>query len=673
MDRVSSKNLVLILVLASAWLSAQEVATGVRTECFLLGYPRLERPLPVTVLIDSKSAFEGELIAEPVAANGVVPVRRRVKFSQGRYRFLLAPTIPDLTCTRIRVRLVPDQGNEFQTELPLPPYDCSRRVAVLATMLPSRAVLPFANLLQRTKAQEELETVAASRNARILPRRISPIVWEQSPSKPYRTLPAFDRIHQLDLSPLRLPRQVQGYSAIDALLLDASIELNLLASQQRALEDWIAAGGTLFLVTTSGKLQIKSPVPRLFPNLLLREEREGILRTFTPVDSDSPMAVVHGKGSIRMLPIDFRQGKELDSKKLKRLLPIAAPIPLSRDQWNAVCAAVNADPGLLRSYNEPSRDTPYWPLWQWFHGLDLRAAGVSHLARALRKTVGFKTLEFRPILLLAIVYILVLVVLDYALLRRFRRLRWTWITCPIIIAAFTIYAYLNIYQGKLGEEERFEFVIRDVGPKRTHESVFVCARMSSERPCRLPAYPQSNILPCFGDDGATTLCIAGDGARSVQLSGLVGSARYFREDKSYASQAAAPELETIDLSSKKLSSAWQDYLADVEAAAVLFRGKLTHLKGDEKLLTYAAGDMHMAIAETQSPLYIRHQSLPGAAAVASQVAPGYGVLITVTQEPVNKPGWGNTRMICCRQIVKAWSKPDEQSDVQDEPVTQEVW
>jgi hypothetical protein len=94
---------------------------------------------------------------------------------------------------------------------------------------------------------------------------------------------------------------------------------------------------------------------------------------------------------------------------------------------------------------------------------------VGQLREALDEFHGVTRVRFSWVAGLILLYILLIGPGDYFLLKRFRRLHWTWLSFPLVILAFCVLAFVlaNRLSGNRQRVNQVELVDIDVGVKRS--------------------------------------------------------------------------------------------------------------------------------------------------------------------------------------------------------------
>jgi len=259
-----------------------------------------------------------------------------------------------------------------------------------------------------------------------------------------------------------LPDQWYGYGMFDAVFWDGQVTTPLEPVQKKALADWIRSGGTLILGAKAGDLTAHSPVPDLVPDLHLIESaakngRVVIRAAEMPAVSDRPFAMREvGLGRIVFPQTDFG---DVASWPWGHQWELVGGQPTSKQTQGVG----GADDRTLQLTLHP---------WREFQPL-------------LARWAGYTALNFTPILITMLVYILVVSVVDYVVLKKAKRLPWTWVTFPAMIVLFSAYSFFSFYKGRLGNLIRHEILSQDVARDGSCRfKAWSCIRNNSNRPIR---------------------------------------------------------------------------------------------------------------------------------------------------------------------------------------------
>jgi hypothetical protein len=333
-----------------------------------------------------------------------------------------------------------------------------------------------------------------------------------------------------------LPDRWYGYQGFDAVFWDASRTDKLAPAQVEALTDWVRGGGRLILGAKQGDASLCSPVAQLVPSLTVvpaSADTGGTVGGFLDVaefPSASPetpfVERAFGLGRVVWLRVDFNSVGAWPASDMTRLMGAASTPPVERMFPN-----LPAPPAA----RPPSRH----------EGLNTDALIEPVLARM----AGYKALKPAPILATMVIYILLVSVVDYGVLKRLRRLPWTWLTFPALIAVFSAFSFRAFYRGRLGRLSRHEVVFHDVGRDGAGRSrTLSCIQNNSNRPIEFtagmssfiralrsvasPSYAYQSGMAAYGaDTPALSENVRGDGGRTISIPGYVGSYRFFSEER----------------------------------------------------------------------------------------------------------------------------------------------
>jgi len=254
--------------------------------------------------------------------------------------------------------------------------------------------------------------------------------------------------------PEDLPDMPAGYQSVDVVAL-VSPALDRVTDQQAdALRRWVAGGGTLAVFAGPEGANLQVPwladvLPGSVGPLLTLPSLSGLTRLFgvSPPPVDTGVSALSPRPGSRVLA---------DQNGTALLL------------WRPY----GAGQVTLAAFDPSRRPVEGWAgldaLWQWIGGLAVaqtplvtltsqvpesplgrfgRAFGppvmnaAPSLPTALRDIPELEPPSFWVILFFLVAYILVLVPLNYAVLRRMDRQELAWVTTPAIVAAFTLLAY----------------------------------------------------------------------------------------------------------------------------------------------------------------------------------------------------------------------------------------
>ncbi len=610
-------------------------------------YPRPGWPYPVMVRIANPMAsLEGSLEAWHGNYQDANVVCRKLKLGPGRFRFFLYPLIAGSGRARIHVRLLDRNGRSRISQellLPKPPWT-------------------------RNSSSRGWHCLVGVVTARDRPLNLAKLTAPRSKARSETA-----ELIQVDIRDAsHLPDRWYGYQQFAALLWDGRITEPLDNQQRRALRRWLSAGGRLVLAAKAGDGKLKSPLPGIVPDLELEERREpdsGNEREFFhcrqfPASAGQLYSEKQfGLGQVVLLRVDFAS---------------LAKWPRTHDVWGLFGLPV----GLPRT-------TPEWAVRARLIS-ERRQELAANIAKELKTQGGYTAPLFVPILIMGLIYIIVVALGDYLLLRAFRKLPWTWLSFPILIGVFSVISYTVFYKGKLGETRRFEYMIRDLDStgRFDRQFCFTCIRQNSHEPTRLQVGVTNLIRPWQPgtkqkdknprqDEKVLVRTTVMPGAQEVLIPGLVGSFRYFTDIKLGAGSPASFQVELsarsggallegkiTKESSYPLRSAfavYRDKLYIMKLEKLKFRGRgrpLAQLLDKPKsgpggsLGDYALNDLlinRLFPARTGIASPFRQSGATGT--MAKALAQGHAVFFTVYDEPLEKAGWAEKRRVCLRQVV----------------------
>jgi len=342
------------------------------------------------------------------------------------------------------------------------------------------------------------------------------------------------------LNAAAFPDRWFGYRMFDAVLWDVSRTEPLSDTQQSALLAWIRAGGILLLGASKNDPSLWSPVPSVLPSLTpATGEHDAVRIREMPGGKDSGFAEKPvGLGRIRFITTDLADLASWKKNEMANLLTVAdRPGTRTSDGkslWDTI----------LGTSNNRQRQRILSGYWD----------SAQYLRPSLARLSGYSLIGFGGILGLMLTYIALVSIVDYLVLRKLRRLPWTWLTFPSLIVVFSAVSFRMFYQGKMGPLTRNEITFEDVGMDGSGRSrSFVCVRSNANRPIRFTTSaddllrpPSRTVLEHYyhdGDWGQNELSenwTAG-GARQITIPARIASFRFFHEERPVA--ASVPPLD----------------------------------------------------------------------------------------------------------------------------------
>jgi len=447
-------------------------------------------PVPAVVVLKNYSKkFEGTIEAWTGSRKETSVAARKISIGKGTFRFFLYPPVCDAYNPRLQVAVKDSKGK----------LCASQSISLQADggQWWTAAVMGENRRFTREQLPGVRAVVAPMRRVELLP----------------------DRWH--------------GYKAFDVLFWDGNVRDELEPAQRQALAEWVQMGGRLVLMAAAGDQDLVSPLPRVVPSLEL-ETVEARPPTFVAGDprrwvdlgrkartiftarkfaTDNDMLWVekpHGMGMVVFLRIPFA---ELAS--------------LRREETVALLGRPGTDTGV-RGFQRGDAVLKGW----------------------LARSAGYTEMSFMPVLVTILVYILMVSVVDYVVLRKTRRLPWTWATFPCLIGVFSTFSFFAFYQGKLGDHERHELLVHDIGEDGLGRALTMsCVRAVSTKPIEFDV-ESSHLVMTLGeandaysawrgnrrrrrgtnDEGWITVLGTYGPYRKITIPGHVGSFRFFSEE-----------------------------------------------------------------------------------------------------------------------------------------------
>jgi hypothetical protein len=267
-------------------------------------------------------------------------------------------------------------------------------------------------------------------------------------------------IHVASMKPERAPERWIGYDPVDALVLGDVTEQSLSVPQQRAIGEWVATGGTLIVSGGADAARLRS---RFFQELLPVE----VLGTKTLNLSgaglpDAVATVTRPRPGARTTPLQVSEALALGHagdetplvvmgrKGLGQVIFVALDVtrPPFRGSdagaavWRGILTSAQTGADLLDIVRQRHLDP------------SIAVYGVSpNLGEACFQLSQLQAPPSSGVALFLLAYIVCLVPVNYAVLRRRDRKEWAWVTTPAIVLAFTLFAYLFGY-GMKGSQIR---------------------------------------------------------------------------------------------------------------------------------------------------------------------------------------------------------------------------
>lgn len=300
-----------------------------------------------------------------------------------------------------------------------------------------------------------------------------------------------------------LPDAWFGYKAADVMVWDVSVVETLTAAQKQALEEWLCTGGRLVLVAKYGDTSLQCPLPSLLPKMTVTG-REGTVTSVAelPVSRARRYAEKSvGLGCLVWCPVDYSMiARTMTADERNQLMGVPSRFTVSSESGQTgteigsyVVRDRRALSGLAQSRDDAEESLRIFGEGgkveeEYYHGQ--HGSAVRMVQSVVGKIVEARPIAFWPVLVTMIGYLLCISVIDYVVLKRIRRLPWTWFTFPVIIAVFAVISFHAFYRGRLGSLSRYEVVCSDIAADGRGETwTMACVVNNANRPVRLNLDP----------------------------------------------------------------------------------------------------------------------------------------------------------------------------------------
>ncbi|MHB8625834.1 MAG: DUF7408 domain-containing protein [Aggregatilineales bacterium] len=243
--------------------------------------------------------------------------------------------------------------------------------------------------------------------------------------------------YQADWSIDTLPTQVEGWQAIDALLLTDTDTGKLSVEQTHALTDWVLNGGHLIVSGGPDWQKTRAGLTDLLPvqvNGTVTLDALDILAAFSGQASDA--------AALRGSTIVAQVTPATDARVLAA--QGNTPLLVRRTTGLGMVDYLTFDPNLepFRSWvNRPALWTALLPTTQVRPGWSDGVVNANSANDAAGLALGLNFPDVIEVAGFLGLYILLIGPLNYLVLRRLRRLEWAWFTIPVLIGLASVLAY----------------------------------------------------------------------------------------------------------------------------------------------------------------------------------------------------------------------------------------
>lgn len=413
-----------------------------------------------------------------------------------------------------------------------------------------------------------------------------PGVFSQAPpaSPPYRPT-----LHVADSTPDLLPHAPYGYSAADLLVMGEVSAQAFRPETREALRRWVLSGGTVVVMGGPDWARLKDP----------------FYETILPVRVDSAVALdklpalshAHGGGVPGSTVITHAAPKPWATVLLKQGdLPLIVEGPVGsgrviflafdatrpplrewrgqRSLWNHLLGrAESATPVIRAAFNAPGMygggmyaGPPGRVVYSPYYSPYSATLAEPQLAQAVLNIPAMQTPPFWLVALFLGGYAVLLIPVNYSLLKRRRRRELAWLTTPAIVVLFTFLAYLTGYGMKGGRALANQVSLVETRTGSRWAGVVSVAGLFS------PAKTSYNIA---ASDAAAAICevdLSRLGQRSRDLSVL-------QADRMSLPGVAMDMWSMRVFKMQSLARLGRGFVGDVVVAGGLAKGRVTNRTG----------------------------------------------------------------------------------------------
>lgn len=328
--------------------------------------------------------------------------------------------------------------------------------------------------------------------------------------------PAQATIHAGSLSPRMLPDRPAAYEGADVIVISGLSPESTDPNALKAICEWVASGGTLIVSTGP---DYRGYINAFYDEILpVRISGAASLPGITSISSMGGTAFPSGPAAIAASTLKPGIGRALHSENG---MPIVAERDYGAGRVVFLAFDVKAAPfkdwdGQIRFWKiwiTATTDGPILPTEARFAG-DAFYGNYSGyqsydqnagLASVVMQTPSIKTPSITAVGLFLVAYLVILVPVNYAVLRAKRRLELAWLTTPAIVLLFTVGAYAIGYTMKGGSLRLCEATLIEGSSNArfartvTNASIFSPARRSYSLTVADPS-AISQAVPMSRDD-----------------------------------------------------------------------------------------------------------------------------------------------------------------------------
>ncbi|MHB1127076.1 MAG: hypothetical protein ACYC2T_08985 [Bacillota bacterium] len=262
----------------------------------------------------------------------------------------------------------------------------------------------------------------------------------------------------LNIKSSEISAKPEVLSLFNVLVVD-DVNLKLNDQQAKAVTGWVSRGGTLVVGGGPGWQKVYPNLPAELPKVKVSGEES---RTLTALPNLlSKQGLKPPAGAVRTLTLDVATGKGRFVDNAKALV-VEEPFGAGRVLYLAF------DPAL-----EPMAG---WSGSQTFWGdlLNVSSMPVKNvvtqvdnqgmLLSVLNNIPAMELPSIKIILVFLGIYLLVVSIINYLVLKRLDRREWTWLTLPVLSLLFVVVLYFTSFQSRPSDVISNQIAIVDVNP-----------------------------------------------------------------------------------------------------------------------------------------------------------------------------------------------------------------
>ena len=275
------------------------------------------------------------------------------------------------------------------------------------------------------------------------------------------------------VSPSVLPDKPLGYDAVSIVYLGDVAPDALSDAQAEALRGWVAGGGLLVVggPRFGGDERFRGWLPARWGQPLAGGGPDLLAARYRTPPSQVALSPLKPLPDARAVAGDARVAAF-------RALGRGTVVALGAD---AAAADFAAWPGAPRLWRDVARrGVTGRSVARAMDGTDNQWIGSSFAGSVLRAP-GLRAPSFGAIGLFLLLYLVLLVPVNYAVLKRLDRREWTWLTVPLLVLVFSVGAYGFGYAIKGGQTRLNTASIAEMGPGDGRASVTAHAGLFSPR------------------------------------------------------------------------------------------------------------------------------------------------------------------------------------------------